>query len=70
MACKVVFTMDDRNKDLEDKRFASHAAVARAIPVGTEVSVQELSGSNKGWYRQVGKKDADSYWVSRPQMDY
>ena len=70
MACKVVFAHDERNKHLEGKRFTSRAAVAREIPIGTEVSVQELSGTHKGWYRQVGKKYKDSYWTSRPQMDY
>ena len=70
MACRIVYAHDERNKHLEGKRFASHAAVARKLVEGTEVSVQELNGSNEGWYRQVGKTSLTKYWTSRPQTDY
>ena len=69
MACKIVYARDESNQSLIGKRFASHAAVARAIKKDTTVTVQEVTGGYAGWYRVIGNKD-DQYTVSVLLTDY
>lgn len=69
MACIVVFSYPD--SPLVERKFASHAALARKLKPGQEVTVQETSGQWQGWFRQVGvSKDGKQYWTSRPQTEY
>ncbi len=67
MACKAILSDDNR---LGNKRFASHAAVARSLQRGESCVVQETSGGHKGWYRSIKSEGGGVYTVSRPLMEY
>jgi len=71
MAFKIVYC--HYNHSLEGKKVASFQAAAKLLRPGQELTVQHLSGTWQGYYRQVGidKKSPKTFWYQRrPAMEY
>lgn len=69
--CEVVYVHQSK-KIKVGKVFPSYTAIGRLLEPGDSISVQNKAGKMEGWYHQIGcrKEAPDSYYVSRPQMDY
>lgn len=74
MSCTVINVWSakgfKRLKDLEGTKFSSHRKLAAMLRPGQTADVQETSGRDEGYYRQVGvDADGKNYWTSRPVME-
>lgn len=69
--CEVVYVHQSK-KIKVGKVFPSYAAVGALCAPGDQVTVRNKAGKMEGWYHQIGSwpEKPDSYYVSRPQMDY